>query len=84
MTGFFMKCNSGLNGLKSFRWDFEEKILFIERFLISEIQRLSLALTLFFPVFSFDPPKNTKGFLMFSGGSKGNIGKKRVMSHSKS
>ena len=44
-------------------------------------------LTFFFPMFPFDPSENTrkpkvsvvtKGFLMFSDGSKGNIGKKRV------
>ena len=37
--------------------------------------------TLFSPIFPFDPPwkhQKTKGFLMFSGGSKENIGKKRV------
>ena len=34
-------------------------------------------LTHFFPMFPFSPQK-TKGFLMFSGGSKGNIGKKWV------
>ena len=35
------------------------------------------SLTLFFP---FDPPENrkSKGSLIFSGGSKGNIGKKTV------
>ena len=40
-----------------------------------------LCLTLFFPMFSFDPPENIRkplGFLMFSGGSKGNVVKKRV------
>ena len=36
-------------------------------------------LTFFFPKFSFDPSKNTNiGFLMFSGRSNGNIGKKRI------
>ena len=41
-------------------------------------------LTLFFPMFPFDLSENIRkplvffGFLMFSGGSKGNIGKKRV------
>ena len=38
-------------------------------------------LTLFFPMFLLDPPENiikTFGFLMFSGGSKGNIEKERV------
>ena len=29
-------------------------------------------------MFSFDHPENTKGFLIFSGGSKKHIGKKRV------
>ena len=35
------------------------------------------ALILFFPMFLFDPRKTKKtfGFLMFLGGSKGNIGK---------
>ena len=40
-----------------------------------------LTLTLFFPMFPFDSHENIrkpKGFLMFSGGSKGNIGKKKV------
>ena len=32
----------------------------------------------FFPNFPFRPPLKTIGFLMFSGGSKGNIGKKKV------
>ena len=34
----------------------------------------------FFPIFPFDPPENIrkKLILMFSGGSKGNIGKARV------
>ena len=36
-------------------------------------------LTHFFPMFPFDAPENiTFGFLMFSGGSKENIGKKWV------
>ena len=38
-------------------------------------------LTLFFPMFPFDPPckhQKTKGFLMFSGGSERNIGKEMV------
>ena len=36
-------------------------------------------LTLSFPMFPFDSPeKIRKPFLMFSGGSKGNIGKERV------
>ena len=45
-------------------------------------------LILFFPMFPFDPPppppkkkkekKKTKGFLMFSGRSKGNTERKRV------
>ena len=38
-----------------------------------------------FPVLSFDSPKSTrkaKGYLMFTGGSKGNIGKKRVKNFS--
>ena len=29
-------------------------------------------------MFPFDPTEKTKGFVMFSGGSKENIGKKRV------
>ena len=33
---------------------------------------------IFFPMFSFDPHKKTFGFLMFSRGSRGKIGKKRV------
>ena len=40
--------------------------------------------TLFFSIIPFDPPENirkTKGFLMFLGGSKVNIGKKRVKDH---
>ena len=38
-------------------------------------------LTFFFPMFHFDPPKNIRkplGFQMFSGESKGKIGKKMV------
>ena len=43
--------------------------------------RAMMALTLFFPMFPFDPPENIRkpGFLMFSGESKGNIGKKGLM-----
>ena len=40
-----------------------------------------LHLTISFSMFSFDPPENVRktfGFLIFSGGSKRNIGKKRV------
>ena len=37
-------------------------------------------LTIFFLIFPFDPPETLEnlGFLMFSGGSKESIGKKRV------
>ena len=39
-----------------------------------------MLITLFFQMFPFYPPENikNKGFLMFSGGSKGNVGKKKV------
>ena len=46
----------------------------------SLILRKIFHLTLFFPMFSFDPPESIRktGFLMFSGGSKGDTGKERV------
>ena len=58
-----------------------EKIYHVALF--SKVTRVSLRiyLTHFFPVFLFDPPENIRklyGFLMFSGGSKRNIGKKWV------
>ena len=44
----------------------------------AEVDCKAFVLTLAFPMFPFDPPENIKinFFLMFSGGSKGNIGKK--------
>ena len=38
----------------------------------------TLLLTVFFPMFPFDPPEKSKGFLTFWGASEGNMGKKRV------
>ena len=49
----------------------------IDLFLFGDIW---LVLTFFVPVFYFDPPENI-GFLMFSGGSKGEFGKKSVNWH---
>ena len=34
--------------------------------------------TLFFAIFPFNPPENIRKLKRFSGGSKGNIGKKRI------
>ena len=43
--------------------------------------KIAVGLPLLFSIFPFDPPENTrkpKVFLIFSGVSKGNIGKKKV------
>ena len=48
-----------------------------ERIFILILRKCSLSL--FFPMFPFDPPESIrKPKVLFSGGSKGNNGKKRV------
>ena len=51
-----------------------------DHFMGLALKELRTSLTHFFPMFSFDPPKNvkTKGCLMFLGGSEESIGKRRV------
>ena len=54
-----------------------EALIFLN-ILEAEVDCKAFVLTLSFPIFPFFPPENIKikCFLMFSGGSKGNIGKK--------